>query len=115
MPFTDSEIRALKAGEKMKDFSAGPGLRIRLEPAKKGGGKSFYGYMYFPTGGGGKKVEGLGLHRSLWQGTRKVDPERRQGRVGPHPHLVPRDGQGPQRTEEGGACGRRGAAEDANA
>ena len=56
MPFTDSEIRALKAGEKMKDFSAGPGLRIRLEPAKKGGGKSFYGYMYFPPGGGGKKV-----------------------------------------------------------
>ena len=56
MPFTDSEIRALKAGEKMKDFSAGPGLRIRLEPVKKGGGKSFYGYMYFPPGGGGKKV-----------------------------------------------------------
>ena len=56
MPLTDSEIRALKAGEKMKDFSAGPGLRIRLEPAKKGGGKSFYGYMYFPPGGGGKKV-----------------------------------------------------------
>ena len=24
MPLTDSEIRALKAGEKMKDFSAGP-------------------------------------------------------------------------------------------
>ena len=56
MPLTDSEIRALKAGEKMKDFSAGPGLRIRLEPAKKGGGKSFYGYIYFPPGGGGKKV-----------------------------------------------------------
>ena len=36
MPLADSEIRALKAGEKMKDFFAGQGLRVRLEPAKKG-------------------------------------------------------------------------------
>ena len=29
--------------------------------------------------------------------------------------MVPLDGQGPQRTEEGGECGLRGAAEDADA
>ena len=44
-----------------------------------------------------------------------MDRERRQGRVGPYLHLVPRDGSEPQRTEERGACGRRGAVKDANA
>ena len=41
MPLTDSGVRSLTATDKMQ---------------KKGGGKSFYGEVRFPLGGGGKLI-----------------------------------------------------------
>ena len=56
MPFTDSEVRSLTATDKMQKKSVGDCLYVIVEPARKGGGKSFYGELRHPPGGGGKKV-----------------------------------------------------------
>ena len=50
MPVSDSDIRNLIPQETIKRFSVGDSLYIVMEPARKGGGKSFYGYIYFPPG-----------------------------------------------------------------
>ena len=57
MPVSDSDIRNLIPQETIKRVSVGDSLYIVMEPARKGGGKSFYGYIYFPPGGGGKRVQ----------------------------------------------------------
>ena len=57
MPVFDSDIRNLIPQETIKRVSVGDSLYIVMEPARKGGGKSFYGYIYFPPGGGGKRVQ----------------------------------------------------------
>ena len=56
MAFTDSEVRSLTATDRMQKKSGGDFLYIFVEPARKGGGKSFYGELRHPPGGGGKKV-----------------------------------------------------------
>ena len=57
MPVSDSDIRDLIPRETIKRVSVGDSLNIVMEPARKGGGKSFYGYIYFSPGGGGKRVQ----------------------------------------------------------
>jgi hypothetical protein len=57
MPFSDSDLRALKAGPKRMVVGAGNSLFVVVESVGKGGGKSFLGITWFPPGGGGKRVE----------------------------------------------------------
>ena len=57
MPFSDSDLRALKAGPKRMVVGAGNSLFVVVESVGKGGGKSFLGITRFPPGGGGKRVE----------------------------------------------------------
>ena len=56
MALTDSQVRFLTAADKMQKKSVGDCLYTNLEPARKGGGKSFYGEFRFPPGGGGKLI-----------------------------------------------------------
>ena len=56
MPLSDSELRSLEAGPRHKTVSVGNSLYISVYPKQKGGGKSFYGELRHPPGGGGKKV-----------------------------------------------------------
>ena len=53
MPVSDSDIRNLIPQETIKRVSVGDSLYIVMELARKSGGKSFYGYIYFPPGVGG--------------------------------------------------------------
>ena len=53
MPLTDSGVRSLTATDKMQKKGVGNCLYVVVEPSKKGGGKSFYGEIRFPPGGGG--------------------------------------------------------------
>ena len=60
MPLSDSEVRALTAGDKRKKKSCGDSLYVVVEPKSKGGGKSFIGITRFPPRSpqnGGKWVE----------------------------------------------------------
>ena len=54
MPFSDSDLRALKAGPKSMVVVAGNSLFVIVESVVKGGGKSFLGITRFPPGGAGK-------------------------------------------------------------
>ena len=51
MPFSDSDLRALKAGPKRMVVGAGNSLFVVVESVGKGGGKSFVGRTRFPPGG----------------------------------------------------------------
>ena len=57
MPFSDSDLRALKAGPKRMVVGAGNSLFVVVESVGKGGGKSFIGRTRFPPGRSGKQVE----------------------------------------------------------
>ena len=62
MSLSDSQVRALKAGEKRQKKSCGSssGLYVVVEPISKGGGKSFIGITRFPSRSpknGGKWIE----------------------------------------------------------
>ena len=57
MHFSDSDLRALKAGPTRMVVGAGNSLFVVVESVGKGGGKSFLGITRFPPGGGGKRVE----------------------------------------------------------
>ena len=46
----------MTATDKMQKKGVGNYLYVVVEPSKKGGGKSFYGEIRFPPGGGGQKV-----------------------------------------------------------
>ena len=86
MHFSDSDLRALKAGPKRMVVGAGNSLFVVVESVGKGGGKSFHGITRFPPGGGGKRVEvrigpygrgagkwtllAAGTHKDLEQGGR---------------------------------------------
>jgi hypothetical protein len=77
MPLSDSQVRALKAGERRQSKSVGDSLILVIESVARGGGKSFEGRMRFPPGRAGKQVpwtltpvvlmplpsSGAGLHR----------------------------------------------------
>ena len=56
MPLSDSQVRALVAGETRQSKSVGGALILVIEPLNKGGGKSFEGRMRFPPGRQGKQV-----------------------------------------------------------
>ena len=56
MPLSDSQVRALKAGERRQSKSVGDSLILVIESSVKGGGKSFEGRMRFPPGRQGKQV-----------------------------------------------------------
>ena len=56
MPTTDLQVRSLTATDKMQKKGVGDCLYVIVEPARKGGGKSFYGEFRFPPGGGGKLI-----------------------------------------------------------
>jgi integrase len=56
MPLSDSQVRALKAGERRQSKSVGDSLILVIESVAKGGGKSFEGRMRFPPGRQGKQV-----------------------------------------------------------
>ena len=53
MPFSDYDLRALKAGPKSMVVGAGNSLFVVVESVGKGGGNSFLGITRFPPGGGG--------------------------------------------------------------
>ena len=55
MPLRESELRALKPTDTRYIKGIGGGLYIWVEAKKRGGGKSFYGKMYYPKGGTGEK------------------------------------------------------------
>ena len=57
MPLSDSEIRAFQATDKRQKASCGDSLYLVVEPAQKGGGKSFIAKTRFPPGRQGKWVE----------------------------------------------------------
>ena len=57
MPFSDSDLRALKAGPKRMVVGAGNSLFVVVESVGKGGGKSFVGRTRFPPGRSGKQAE----------------------------------------------------------
>ena len=57
MPLFDSEIRAFQATDKRQKASCGDSLYLVVEPAQKGGGKSFIAKTRFPPGRQGKWVE----------------------------------------------------------
>ena len=56
MHLSDSQVRALKAGERRQSKSVGDSLILVIESSVKGGGKSFEGRMRFPPGRQGKQV-----------------------------------------------------------
>jgi integrase len=56
MHLSDSQVRALKAGPRRQSKSVGDSLILVIEPAARGGGKSFEGRMRFPPGRQGKQV-----------------------------------------------------------
>ena len=56
MPLSDSQVRALKAGEPRQSKSVGDSLNLVIESVARGGGKSFEGRMRFPPGRAGKQV-----------------------------------------------------------
>lgn len=56
MSLSDSQVRALAAGETRQSKSVGNALILVIEPLNKGGGKSFEGRMRFPSGRQGKQV-----------------------------------------------------------
>ena len=56
MSLSDSQVRALAAGETRQSKSVGGALILVIEPLNKGGGKSFEGRMRFPPGRQGKQV-----------------------------------------------------------
>ena len=56
MPLSDSQVRALKAGERRQSKSVGDSLILVIESVARGGGKSFEGRMRFPSGRAGKQV-----------------------------------------------------------
>ena len=56
MPLSDSQVRALKAGERRQSKSVGDSLILVIESVARGGGKSFEGRMRFPPGRAGKQV-----------------------------------------------------------
>ena len=56
MPLSDSQVRALKAGERRQSKSVGDSLILVIESVARGGGKSFEGRMRFPPGRSGKQV-----------------------------------------------------------
>jgi len=56
MSLSDSQVRALKAGERRQSKSVGDSLILVIESVAKGGGKSFEGRMRFPPGRQGKQV-----------------------------------------------------------
>jgi integrase len=56
MPLSDSQVRALKAGERRQSKSVGDSLILVIESIARGGGKSFEGRMRFPPGRQGKQV-----------------------------------------------------------
>ena len=56
MPLSDSEVRALKAGDRRQSKSVGDSLILVIESVDRGGGKSFEGRMRFPPGRQGKQV-----------------------------------------------------------
>jgi len=56
MSLSDSQVRALKAGERRQSKSVGDSLILVIESVAKGGGKSFEGRMRFPPGRKGKQV-----------------------------------------------------------
>ena len=62
MSLSDSQVRALKAGDKRQKQRCGSssGLYVVVEPTSKGGGKSFIGITRFPPRSpknGGKWIE----------------------------------------------------------
>ena len=57
MPLADSQVRSLTATDKMQKKGVGDCLYVIVEPARKGGGKYFFGRMRHPPGGGGKQVD----------------------------------------------------------
>ena len=90
MPLTDSGVRSLTATDKMQKKSVGNCLYVVVEPSKKGGGKSFYGEIRFPPGGGGQKVRVcIGPLRHC---SRAMDPESSKGRMDPNSLMVIGDG-----------------------
>jgi integrase len=56
MPLSDSQVRALKAGDRRQSKSVGDSLILVIESVARGGGKSFEGRMRFPPGRQGKQV-----------------------------------------------------------
>ena len=56
MPLTDSQVKALKAGPRKQNVSAGDSLIVVIESESRGGGKSFEGRLRFPPGRKGKQV-----------------------------------------------------------
>ena len=56
MPLSDSQVRALRAGERRQSKSVGDSLILVIESVARGGGKSFEGRMRFPPGRAGKQV-----------------------------------------------------------
>lgn len=62
MSLSDSQVRALKAGEKRQKqrYGSSSALYVIVEPISKGGGKSFIGITRFPPRSpknGGKWIE----------------------------------------------------------
>ena len=57
MPFSDSEVSSLEAGDKRKVVSVGDSLYIVVYPAGRGGGKYFVGRMRHPPSADAKQVE----------------------------------------------------------
>ena len=57
MALSDSQIRALKATDRRQKKSCGESLFLIVEPASKGGGKSFFGRFRFPPGRQGRELE----------------------------------------------------------
>ena len=57
MPFSDSEVRFIKAGDRHQTVSAVKLLYIQISPKSKGGGKYFFGRKRFPPGTQGKQVD----------------------------------------------------------
>ena len=57
MAFSDSQIRALKATDRRQKKSCGESRFLIVEPASKGGGKSFFGRFRFPPGRQGRELE----------------------------------------------------------
>jgi hypothetical protein len=63
MPLSDSQVRALQAGERRQSKSAGDSLILVIESVVKGVSKSLEGRMRFPPGRAGKQVPvPIGLH-----------------------------------------------------
>lgn len=57
MSLSDSQVRALKATDGRQNVACGNSLYLIVEPASKGGGKSFVGRYRFPPGRSGKQKD----------------------------------------------------------